>query len=44
MARDKKVLDGRLRVVLLREIGHAVVVDDVDGQEIDALLGGAVAI
>jgi len=44
MARDKKVLDGRLRIVLLREIGHAVVVDDVDGQEIDALLGGAVAI
>ncbi|MEQ8262312.1 3-dehydroquinate synthase [Pseudohaliea sp.] len=44
MARDKKVVDGRLRVVLLREIGHAVVVGDVDGQEIDALLGGAVAI
>ncbi|MHA7815749.1 MAG: 3-dehydroquinate synthase [Pseudohaliea sp.] len=44
MARDKKVLDGRLRVVLLRGIGNAVVVDDVDGQEIDALLGGPVAI
>ena len=44
MARDKKVLDGRLRVVLLQEIGHAVVVDDVGGQEIDALLGSAVAI
>ena len=44
MARDKKVLDGRLRVVLLRGIGHAVVVDDVDGQEIDSLFGGAVAI
>ncbi|WP_035517888.1 3-dehydroquinate synthase [Pseudohaliea rubra] len=44
MARDKKVVDGRLRLVLLRAIGHAVVVDDVDGQEIDALLSGAVAL
>jgi 3-dehydroquinate synthase len=44
MARDKKVVDGRLRVVALRGIGQAVVVDDVGEQEIDALLGGAVAI
>jgi 3-dehydroquinate synthase len=29
MARDKKVVDGRLRLVLLRAIGEAEVVDDV---------------
>jgi len=44
MARDKKVLDGRLRDVALRGIGHAVIVDDVDRQEINALLGGSVGI
>ena len=44
MARDKKVLDGRLRLVLLREIGNAVVVDDVDGREIDALFGASMAL
>jgi 3-dehydroquinate synthase len=30
MAVDKKVLDGRLRLVLLRSIGHAEVTDEVD--------------
>jgi 3-dehydroquinate synthase len=39
MARDKKVVDGRLRLVLLREIGSAVVVDDVADRELQALLG-----
>lgn len=41
MGRDKKVLDGRLRLVLLREIGAATVVDDVIDSELAALLGGA---
>ncbi len=30
MARDKKVLDGRLRLVLLRGLGEAIVTDEVD--------------
>ncbi len=38
MARDKKVLDGRLRLVLLRALGEACVVDDVDREELTALL------
>ncbi|TXS92680.1 3-dehydroquinate synthase [Parahaliea aestuarii] len=38
MARDKKVLDGRLRLVLLREIGAAAVVDDVTDSELESLL------
>ncbi len=29
MSIDKKVLDGRLRLVLLERIGHAVIRDDV---------------
>lgn len=41
MARDKKVLDGRLRLVLLREIGAAAVVDDVSDGELEQLLGSA---
>ncbi|WP_206613569.1 3-dehydroquinate synthase [Parahaliea mediterranea] len=41
MARDKKVLDGRLRLVLLREIGAAAVVDDVTDGELASLLEGA---
>jgi len=40
MARDKKVLDGRLRLVLLRALGEACVVDDVDREELIALLSG----
>jgi 3-dehydroquinate synthase len=38
MARDKKVIDGRLRLVLLRGIGQAEVVDDVSAAELRELL------
>jgi 3-dehydroquinate synthase len=41
MARDKKVVDGRLRLVLLRAIGEACVVDDVTPQELESLLSAA---
>ena len=37
---DKKVQDGRLRLVLLRDIGHAEVVGDVDEEVLAALLAG----
>ena len=37
MARDKKVLDGRLRLVLLEAIGRAVVTADVDQQRVREL-------
>jgi 3-dehydroquinate synthase len=40
MARDKKVVDGRLRLILLRAIGEACIVDDVTETELLALLGG----
>ena len=39
MLRDKKVIDGRLRLVLLDAIGSAVVADDVDAEEITQLFG-----
>jgi 3-dehydroquinate synthase len=38
MARDKKVIDGRLRLVLLDAIGKACIVDDVTDQELIDLL------
>ncbi len=38
MARDKKVIDGRLRLVLLDAIGAARVVDDVSTGELEAFL------
>ncbi|MEH6608461.1 MAG: 3-dehydroquinate synthase [Halioglobus sp.] len=38
MSRDKKVIDGRLRLVLLRGIGEAVTVDDVSDAELISLL------
>ncbi|TGD73180.1 3-dehydroquinate synthase [Mangrovimicrobium sediminis] len=38
MSRDKKVLDGRLRLVLLQEIGQACIVDDAGEDELRALL------
>ncbi len=41
MGRDKKVVDGRLRLILLRGIGEACVVDDVTGAELEALLEDA---
>ena len=37
MARDKKVQDGRLRLVLLRAIGEAGIVDDATAEELEAL-------
>lgn len=42
MARDKKVIDGRLRLILLREIGAADIVDDVAEAELIQLLDGGV--
>ena len=39
MGRDKKVIDGRLRLVLLRAMGEACIVDDVDEAELHSLLG-----
>ena len=38
MARDKKVIDGRLRLILLTAIGSAAVVDDVSEEELVQLL------
>ncbi len=38
MARDKKVLDGNLRLVLLKRIGEAIVTDGVSEQQIRATL------
>ena len=38
MGRDKKVVDGRLRLVLLRAIGEALLVEDVTSDELVALL------
>lgn len=46
MGRDKKVLGGRLRLVLLRALGHAVIVDDIPREALAATLaqpGEAVA-
>lgn len=40
MARDKKVLDGRLRLILLKSVGCACIVDDVTDTELQALLEG----
>ena len=39
MAIDKKVIDGRLRLVLLRHIGDAVVTDDYPKEILQATLG-----
>ncbi|MEO4048515.1 3-dehydroquinate synthase [Pseudomonas sp. CAU 1711] len=38
MAVDKKVLDGRLRLVLLRRLGEAVITDDFPREILDATL------
>ena len=40
MGRDKKVVDGRLRLILLRAIGEAEVVDDVSPEELVTLIEG----
>ncbi len=39
MGRDKKVVDGRLRLILLAALGEACIVDDVTPDELQALLG-----
>ena len=41
MSRDKKVIDGRLRLVLLKDIGAACIVDDATERELGDLLQGA---
>ena len=38
MGRDKKVVDGRLRLILLAALGEACIVDDVTPGELQALL------
>jgi len=38
MARDKKVQDGRLRLILLESVGRACIVDDVTDTELQDLL------
>ena len=40
MARDKKVVDGRLRLILLKAIGDARIIDDVSEAELLDLLEG----
>jgi len=40
MGRDKKVLDGRLRLVLVRPLGSAIIVDDASGEELRTLFEG----
>ena len=41
MAVDKKVLDGQLRLVLLKRLGEAVVTADFDKQALHAVLAVA---
>lgn len=43
MGRDKKVIDGRLRLVLCARIGEACVVDDASPDELTRLLGDFLA-
>ncbi len=43
MAQDKKVVDGRLRMILARGIGQAFMADDVDRAALRALLTEALA-
>ncbi|HEB27632.1 MAG TPA: 3-dehydroquinate synthase [Porticoccus sp.] len=38
MAVDKKVLDGRLRLVLLKEIGEAIITSDIEQSDVRATL------
>ncbi len=44
MAQDKKVIDGRLRFILARGIGEALVAEDVPGDLVRTLLQDAVAL
>ena len=43
MGQDKKVIDGRLRFILVRDIGAAVVADDVPGDVVMGVLSQALA-
>ncbi len=43
MAQDKKVIDGRLRFILVRGIGEAFVADDVDTDIVRGVLSDALA-
>jgi len=43
MAQDKKVVDGRLRFILVRGIGQAFVASDVPGETVQAVLSEALA-
>lgn len=38
MAVDKKIVDGRLRLVLLRQLGQAIVTDDFDSRLLEATM------
>ena len=38
MAKDKKVRNGRLRLVLVRTIGAAFVAEDISGDQLSAFL------
>jgi 3-dehydroquinate synthase len=40
MARDKKVVDGRMRLILLSSVGQACICDDVTEAELRAFLAG----
>jgi 3-dehydroquinate synthase len=44
MAQDKKVLDGKLRFILLRAAGDSFVASDVPGEPVKALLNDALAL
>ena len=44
MAQDKKVVDGRLRFILVHGIGQALVADDVPGDAVRRLLDEALAL
>ena len=44
MGMDKKVLDGRLRLILARRIGEAYVTDDIDPAALLATLNAAEAL
>lgn len=41
MSRDKKVVDGRLRLILLHAIGESAIVEDVTESELNTLISGA---
>jgi 3-dehydroquinate synthase len=39
MSVDKKVLDGKMRLVLMKDIGHSIISDDFDPAALKATLG-----